>query len=77
MAKFVLVHGSFHGAWCWERFDPDPGRLRPQVVAPNLPGSGGDPAPLENADLDTYTTRIASVIDGLAGRVSLVGHSWR
>ena len=18
MARFVLVHGAFHGAWCWE-----------------------------------------------------------
>ena len=75
MTQFVLVHGSFHGAWCWERLIPILEGRGHQVVAPNLPGSGGDPAPPENADLGTYATRIASVIDGLAGRVILVGHS--
>jgi pimeloyl-ACP methyl ester carboxylesterase len=73
--QFVLVHGSFHGAWCWQHLTPYLERRGHQVIAPNLPGSGGDPAPPENADLDTYSTRIASVIDGLAGRVVLVGHS--
>jgi pimeloyl-ACP methyl ester carboxylesterase len=46
-----------------------------QVVAPNLPASGDDPSPAEVAYLDSYATRISSVIDGLAGRVVLVGHS--
>ncbi len=73
--QFVLVHGSFHGAWCWEHLTPFLEQRGHQVVAPNLPGSGGDPAPPENADLDTYATRIAGVIDGLAGPVVLVGHS--
>ena len=75
MTQFVLVHGSFHGAWCWERLIPILEVRGHQVVAPNLPGSGGDPAPLENANLDSYTTRITSVIDGLPGRIVLVGHS--
>jgi pimeloyl-ACP methyl ester carboxylesterase len=73
--QFVLVHGSFHGAWCWQHLIPYLEQRGHQVVAPNLPGSGGDPAPPENADLDTYATRIAGVIDGLAGPVVLVGHS--
>jgi pimeloyl-ACP methyl ester carboxylesterase len=73
--QFVLVHGSFHGAWCWEHLIPLLERRGHHVIAPNLPGSGDDPAPLENADLDSYATRIAGVIDGLPGRIVLVGHS--
>jgi pimeloyl-ACP methyl ester carboxylesterase len=73
--QFVLVHGSFHGAWCWQHLTPYLEQRGHQVIAPNLPGSGEDPAPPENADLDSYATRIAGVIDGLAGRVVLVGHS--
>ena len=23
MSTFVLVHGAWHGAWCWERALPD------------------------------------------------------
>jgi pimeloyl-ACP methyl ester carboxylesterase len=75
MAQFVLVHGSFHGAWCWERLIRLLEARGHRAVAPNLPASGDDPAPAENADLDSYATRIASVIDGLPGRVVLVGHS--
>jgi pimeloyl-ACP methyl ester carboxylesterase len=73
--QFVLVHGSFHGAWCWEHLTPFLEQCGHRVIAPNLLGSGGDPAPPENADLDSYATRIAGVIDGLAGPVVLVGHS--
>ncbi len=75
MAQFVLVHGSFHGAWCWERLTPLLEGRGHNVAAPNLPGSGGDPAPPGNACLETYATCIAATIDGLAGRVVLVGHS--
>jgi pimeloyl-ACP methyl ester carboxylesterase len=73
--QFVLVHGSFHGAWCWEHLIPLLEQRGHQAVAPNLPGSGDDPAPLENANLDSYATRIAGVIDGMPGRIVLVGHS--
>jgi pimeloyl-ACP methyl ester carboxylesterase len=73
--QFVLVHGSFHGAWCWERLIPLLEKRGHHVVAPNLPGSGGDPAPIENADLESYVTRIAGAIDGVPGRVLLVAHS--
>jgi pimeloyl-ACP methyl ester carboxylesterase len=75
MAQFVLVHGSFHGAWCWSRLTPLLEAEGHRIVVPNLPGSGGDPAPIENADLDSYATRIAGTIDGLRGPVVLVGHS--
>jgi pimeloyl-ACP methyl ester carboxylesterase len=75
MATFVLVHGSFHGAWCWERLTPLLAEHGHRVVAPNLPGSGDDSAPLENAGLTSYATRIAARIDEIAGPVILVGHS--
>lgn len=74
-ATFVLVHGSFHGNWCWSKLIPLLERAGHQVFAPNLPASGGDPAPIENADLASYATRVAGVIDGIAGPVILVGHS--
>jgi pimeloyl-ACP methyl ester carboxylesterase len=73
--NFVFVHGSFHGSWCWSRLTPLLQREGHKVFAPNLPASGGDPAPAENADLTTYSTRIASVVDNIAGPVVLVGHS--
>jgi pimeloyl-ACP methyl ester carboxylesterase len=73
--QFVLVHGSFHDAQCWRYVVPQLEARGHRVVAPNLPGSGTDRAPPENANLDSYATRIAGVIDDLPGRVILVGHS--
>jgi pimeloyl-ACP methyl ester carboxylesterase len=73
--NIVLVHGSFHGAWCWEYVIPLLEARGHRVVAPNLPASGEDPAPFENACLLTYATRIAAAIDELSGPVVLVGHS--
>ncbi|WP_424630231.1 alpha/beta fold hydrolase [Bradyrhizobium sp. SYSU BS000235] len=74
-ATFVLVHGSFHGNWCWSKLIPMLEHEGHKVFAPNLPASGGDPAPIENADLASYATRVAGVIDGIAGPIILVGHS--
>jgi pimeloyl-ACP methyl ester carboxylesterase len=34
--QFVFVHGSFHGAWCWEHLIPLLDRRGHHVMAPNL-----------------------------------------
>ncbi|GLK86484.1 alpha/beta fold hydrolase [Ancylobacter defluvii] len=75
MANFVLVHGSFHGAWCWQRLVPLLEARGHTVLAPDLPASGGDPALPETADLDSYVTRVCWAIDQLPDDVVLVGHS--
>jgi pimeloyl-ACP methyl ester carboxylesterase len=43
MSRYLLIHGSWHGAWCWFKVAP---RLRAgaAVFVPNLPGRGRDPA---------------------------------
>lgn len=75
MANFVLVHGSFHGAWCWQRLVPLLEARGHTVLAPDLPASGDDTARPETADLESYVTRIAWAIDQLPDDVVLVGHS--
>ena len=75
MATFVLVHGSFHGAWAWQRFIPLLEAAGHRAVAPNLPASADDPAPLEEANLAGYADRICQVIDVEPEPVILVGHS--
>ena len=37
MATFVLVHGSWHGAWCWERLIPELEHRGHSAVAMDLP----------------------------------------
>jgi pimeloyl-ACP methyl ester carboxylesterase len=75
MTTFVLVHGSFHGAWCWDRLVPVLEARGHTVVVPELPASGNDPAPIAEATLDAYVERIASVVEAQAELPLLVGHS--
>lgn len=37
---FVLVHGAWHGSWCWERVIRALAALGHMAVAPDLPGHG-------------------------------------
>jgi hypothetical protein len=48
VTTFALVHGGWHGAWCWEAVTPSSMRAAHNVVAVDLPSD--DP----NADFDTY-----------------------
>lgn len=75
MANYVLVHGSAHGSWCWERVTP---LLRSQghtVVAVDLPGNGHDNTSLGDVTLETYAEHVCGVLDSLDGPAVLVGHS--
>ena len=42
MARFVLVHGAFGGAWSWGEFIGELERAGHSVIAIDLPGSGDD-----------------------------------
>jgi hypothetical protein len=37
MARFVLVHGAWHGAWCWERLVVELAGRGHEVWTPDLP----------------------------------------
>ena len=57
--RFVLVHGGFHGAWCWSRTVAELERLGHEAVAIDLPGHG------ERANETEPTTiagRVASIL---------------
>ncbi len=72
---FVLIHGGWHGAWCWSRLAA---RLRDAghaVTAPDLPAHGDDATPLEEASLASYVKRVTDVLDASPQPVVLVGHS--
>jgi len=75
MTTFVLVHGAYHGAWCWSRLVPLLEDAGHQVTAPDLPGHGADPTPPAQVTLATYAGRIAEVVSGVDGHLTLVGHS--
>jgi pimeloyl-ACP methyl ester carboxylesterase len=64
----ALVHGSYHGAWCWQHLTPELERLGHRVIAVELPIS--DPG-LGAAD---YARMVEAKLDP-DGETMLVGHS--
>lgn len=75
MSTFVLVHGAWHGAWCWEKVVPLLEEAGHKVVAPDLPGHGEDGTPISELSMRGYAERVIGAIDEQAEPVILVGHS--
>jgi pimeloyl-ACP methyl ester carboxylesterase len=70
----LLVHGSWHGPWCWEKLVPALERRGVPTVTVALPSSGDDPAKLGNVPDDAAA--VAEAEAGIAGDVIVVGHSY-
>ena len=75
MSHFVLIHGAWHGAWCWERVVPRLGAQGHSVRAIDLPGHGADPQPPASVGWEDYMRRMGEVIEAAPELPILVGHS--
>jgi pimeloyl-ACP methyl ester carboxylesterase len=75
MARFLLVHGAFHGAWCWEPFVAELAERGHAAVTLDLPGAGDDATPVAEVTLDAYARRICDALAAEPEPVVLVGHS--
>jgi len=75
MANFVLVHGAWHGAWCWHRLKPLLEADGHCVVAPDLPGHGEDTTPAQEVTLQTCAQRVCATVEQLDEPVIMLGHS--
>jgi pimeloyl-ACP methyl ester carboxylesterase len=73
MATFVLVHGGYHGGWCWDRLVPHLERAGHACVAPDLPIDDAAAGYEEYAEAVLQAMSAAGV--GSASDVVLVGHS--
>jgi len=67
----VLVHGAWHGSWCWERLAGELAGDDVRVRAVDLPSAG--PA---LGDLDDDIATVRAAIDGADGPVVVVAHSY-
>lgn len=75
---FVLVHGAFHGAWCWDRVAADLRARGHRVFTPTLTGCG-ERAHLTRPDVDlaTFVQDVCGVFEAEELQdVVLVGHSF-
>ena len=80
MAGFVLIHGAWHGGWC---FDPVTALLSERghiVAAPDLPGMGGDADALRGVTLEGWAEFTAGICREMRRELGseplvLAGHS--
>src|SRR5579863_976671 len=76
--SFVLVHGAWHGGWCWRRVYDRLTAKGHYVVAPTLSGVG------ERSHLPPGPIDLSTQIDDVVGEIKwkdldgivLVGHSY-
>jgi pimeloyl-ACP methyl ester carboxylesterase len=68
--RFVLVHGGFHGAWCWSPTVHELERLGHDAIAIDMPGHGE-----RLHDESTAASRLDAVVSVLVPGDVLVGHS--
>jgi pimeloyl-ACP methyl ester carboxylesterase len=67
----VLVHGAWHGAWCWERVVPLLDAASVPLVVVDLPSVSHG-----NATLHDDADYVRGAVDSVDGPVVLVGHSY-
>jgi pimeloyl-ACP methyl ester carboxylesterase len=75
MPTIVLVHGAFHGAWCFGKLVAELARRGQPAVAIDLPGGGDDQTPLADISIAGNAAAIARVVERESGPVVLLGHS--
>lgn len=71
----ILVHGGWHGAWCWHKVLPLLKAQGINALAIDLPGHGNDTTPAASVTLDHYVQSIVAAAGRIPGPVMLVGHS--
>jgi pimeloyl-ACP methyl ester carboxylesterase len=69
LVEFVLVHGAYHGAWCWELLSPELEKRGHSVLTVDLPI--GDP----KAGAVEYASTVLDAMSGVGDEAILVGHS--
>lgn len=68
--RFVLIHGGFHGAWCWDRVIPELERLGHEAIALDMPGHGE-----RLGEEITFASRREALVPFIETGDVLVGHS--
>tara|TARA_R110002110_G_scaffold2756_1_gene13326 strand:+ start:73252 stop:73968 length:717 start_codon:yes stop_codon:yes gene_type:complete len=75
MSIYVLVHGAYHGGWCYEKVTPLLEAAGHTAIAVDLPGHGNNVVPIGDVSLDAYVDHVCDVVSAQTEPVILVGHS--
>jgi pimeloyl-ACP methyl ester carboxylesterase len=75
MATFVMIHGAWHGGWCFDALRPLLAAKGHHMIAPDLPGMGGDETTLAAVTLESWAEFTAAICLEANTPVILCGHS--
>jgi pimeloyl-ACP methyl ester carboxylesterase len=75
MSTYLLIHGAWHGGWCWRSVVPMLEAAGHTVLAPDLPGHGDDETPTASVTLKDYAALICEIAAAQSEPVILLGHS--
>lgn len=74
--NIILLHGSWHGAWCWHKVIPHLQGMGHRVHAPDLPAHGRDwRLARGRVTLKQMAAHVCKLIDSLPEPALLVAHS--
>ena len=72
--QFVLLHGAWHGGWCWQGVKESLEAKGHTCLAPTMPGHNpGDSR--DNITYDSYVNAVTDLLKEQPGKVILAGHS--
>jgi pimeloyl-ACP methyl ester carboxylesterase len=82
---YILIHGAWHGSWCWHKVARRLQNLGHRVLTPDLPGhyhtgqyhigQGDHPWDFRAITLQSYVAHIEGLVAASSQPVVLVGHS--
>jgi pimeloyl-ACP methyl ester carboxylesterase len=75
MKTIMLIHGAWHGAWCWYKIVPRLEAGGRRVVALDLPGHGTDRRSVAGLTMHDYADYVVERMLAEEEPVTLVGHS--
>lgn len=75
MATYVLIHGAWFGAWCWDSTKSLLEASGHKAIAFDLLGHGEDRTPVSEISLEKMVGAVAEVLTSQTEPVILVGHS--
>ncbi len=70
MVTFGLVHGAYHGSWCWQKLIPELEQRGHRVLAVDLPCE--DP----HAGAAEYAAASVRAFGDAGADLVVVGHPW-
>ncbi|MBA2708998.1 MAG: alpha/beta hydrolase [Tatlockia sp.] len=73
---YLLIHGSWHGAWCWEKLTPYLLANKDQVTCFDLPGSGEKFGEINEVTFDLLLNTVKDELIKQTKPVVLIAHSF-